>query len=446
MEVATSALAGPEASIRAAPGPGPDRGRTMRALLPTWRPAPLVTFGEARQPEPAPGEALVKVAAFSVNRGETFQLEGIPRPGWRPGKDIAGMVVQTAAGGPPIGSRVVGHPPQAGWAEYAAVPVGSLAELPSAVPDTTGAALPLAGLTALRLLRAAGPGIGRRILLTGASGGVGHYLTELAAAAGGEVTAVTASAERGSRLRALGATRIVHDVTAAAGHYDLVLESTGGESLPAAMAKLADRGTAIWFGQASKTPPTLDFFSFLSGPWSVSLRIFHYADSGLSFRDDLTTLVRLTATGRLHHLMTEGGTDDQLRRPRRSGGIRSGDPLSRHRRRRGPKPVRPHHQQPGQPARLARGVPRGRTRAPGTGRASPDGHLGRGGLPGRGGVRTHRHRAASPGHQRARRSAGRGRPRPRGRAAPLERHRQTMHRTLVRRLAPLPGRSQPLTR
>jgi NADPH2:quinone reductase len=104
----------------------------------------------------------------------------------------------------------------------------------------------------------------------------------------------------GSRLRALGATQIVHDVTAAAGHYDLVLESTGGESLPAAMAKLADRGTAIWFGQASKTPPTLDFFSFLSGPWSVTLRIFHYTDSGLSFRDDLTTLVRLTATGRLH--------------------------------------------------------------------------------------------------------------------------------------------------
>lgn len=272
----------------------------MRALLPTWRPAPLVTFGEAAQPEPAPGEALVKVAAFSVNRGETFQLEGLPRPGWRPGKDIAGLVVQAAAGGPPIGSRVVGHPPQAGWAEYAAVPVDSLAELPAAVPDTTGAALPLAGLTALRLLRAAGPVIGRRILLTGASGGVGHYLTELAAAAGGEVTAVTASAERGSRLRALGATQIVHDVTAAAGHYDLVLESTGGESLPAAMAKLADRGTAIWFGQASKTPPTLDFFRFLSGPWSVTLRIFHYTDSDLSLRDDLTTLVRLTATGRLH--------------------------------------------------------------------------------------------------------------------------------------------------
>src|ERR1039457_3798801 len=171
MEVATSALAGTEVSIRAAPAPGPARGRTMRVLLPTWRPAPPVTCGEAAQPEPAPCEALVKVAAFSVNRGETFQLEGIPRPGWRPGKDIAGMVVQTAAGGPPIGSRVVGHPPQAGWAEYAAVPGGSL---------------PRAGLTPLRLLRAAGPVTGRRIQLTGASGGVGHSLTELAAAAGGE--------------------------------------------------------------------------------------------------------------------------------------------------------------------------------------------------------------------------------------------------------------------
>lgn len=147
----------------------------MKALIPTGRPEALVELADVAMPEPAPGEALVKVEAFSVNRGEIFRLED-PRPGARPGKDIAGLVVQAAAdgAGPAAGQRVAGHPEEGGWAEYAAVPAASLAPLPDSVPVTQAAALPLAGLTALRLLRTAGNVIGRRILLTGASGGVGH--------------------------------------------------------------------------------------------------------------------------------------------------------------------------------------------------------------------------------------------------------------------------------
>lgn len=166
----------------------------MKALLPTGQFDRPVALGDAPHPRPRPDEALIKVEAFSVNRGETFQLEH-PAPGWRPGKDIAGLVVQQAAdgSGPATGRRVVGHPPSAGWAEYAAVPTDALAELPDDLPTAQAAALPLAGLTALRLLRTAGSVLGRRLLLTGASGGVGHYLTELAAGAGAEVTAVTAS-------------------------------------------------------------------------------------------------------------------------------------------------------------------------------------------------------------------------------------------------------------
>ena len=155
-------------------------------------------------PEPVPGrgEVLVKVEAFSVNRGETFLLE--PEPpypppaGWRPGKDIAGLVVQATADGdgPPTGQRVVAHPPAGGWAEYAAVPVDRLATLPDGTDAAVAAALPLAGLTALRLLRAAGAVAGNRVLITGASGGVGHYFTELATGAGGKVTAVSSRGER----------------------------------------------------------------------------------------------------------------------------------------------------------------------------------------------------------------------------------------------------------
>jgi NADPH:quinone reductase len=269
----------------------------MKALVPRNG---TVGFADVDEPRPGAHEALVRVDAFSINRGETFQLE-TERPGWRPGKDVAGLVVQAAAEGtgPAAGTRVVGHPPAAGWAEYAAVSTDALAELPDAVASVQAAALPLAGLTALRLLRTAGAVTGRRILLTGASGGVGHYVVELAVAAGASITAVSSSPERGARLTALGA-EVVSDVAAAEGPYDLVLESVGGAALPLALAKLRRRGTLIWFGQASRTPVTLDFFGFFAGPESAVLRHFHYADVDIPDAPDLRVLVRLLASGRLH--------------------------------------------------------------------------------------------------------------------------------------------------
>ena len=274
---------------------------TMKAFLPTGDPSEPVVLADVAEPTPRPDEVLVKVEAFSVNRGETFKLEK-PAPGDRPGKDIAGLVVQSAAdgSGPSGVTRVVGHPMAGGWAEYVAVPTDALAELPDSVCAVQGAALPLAGLTALRLLRAAGPVLGRRILLTGASGGVGHFVTELATAAGAEVTAVTRNAERGARLAELGASDVVHHVSDAQGPYDIVLESTGGPALSLALARLAGRGTMIWFGQASRMPATLDFFDFFTGPESASIRHFHYLDADSRLDEDLATLVRLTAEGRLH--------------------------------------------------------------------------------------------------------------------------------------------------
>ena len=272
----------------------------MRALLPTSRPAPLVEFGEVAEPTPASDEVVVDVEAFSINRGETFVLER-PRPGWRPGKDIAGRVVCAAAdgSGPAVGDRVVGHPARAGWAELAAVSTSSLAVLPEAVSLTAAAALPLAGLTALRLLRASGPLAGSRVLVTGASGGVGHYVTELAAAAGAAVTVLTASPERAERLLSLGALAAVREVQEARGPFDVVLESVGGESLSGALCLLVPRGKLIWFGQASRKPVELDFFSYFAQT-GATIRHFSYEDSDVRDDADLETLVRLVATGRLH--------------------------------------------------------------------------------------------------------------------------------------------------
>nr|WSX76249.1 zinc-binding dehydrogenase [Streptomyces sp. NBC_00899] len=274
----------------------------MRALLPTGDPATLVVHGEAEEPRPGPGQALVKVEAFSVNRGEVFRLHGaLPGVGLRPGKDIAGLVVQAAAdgSGPRAGQRVVAHPPGGGWAEYAAVDTDRLAVLPDTVSSVAAAALPLAGLTALRLLRTAGGPAGRSLLITGASGGVGHYVTELAVAAGADVTAVSATPERGRRLAEFGAT-VVHDVAAAGGPFHTVMESVGGPATARALALLRPHGELIWFGQASRQPATLDFFGFFDGPSSATIRHFHYEDFPESYGADLATLVRLVAAGRLH--------------------------------------------------------------------------------------------------------------------------------------------------
>lgn len=271
----------------------------MRAWIPTADPDSPIAIAEVDPPTPASHEVVLQVEAFSVNRGETFLLES-PQPGWRPGKDVAGTVLREApdGSGPTQGQRVVGHPPSRGWAEQVAVSTDALAVLPDTIPTATAAALPLAGITALRLLRLVPPLPGLRLLLTGASGGVGHYLTELAVAGGAQVTAVVANPARGARLDSFGA-QIVTTVHDAGDGFDVALESVGGSSLPAALERVRGKGLVVWFGQASRQPATLDFFHLLRHTPSVSLRQFDYTD-GPAYGHDLSTLVRLVDQGHLH--------------------------------------------------------------------------------------------------------------------------------------------------
>jgi NADPH:quinone reductase-like Zn-dependent oxidoreductase len=243
---------------------------------------------------------LVAVEAFSVNRGEILLLaSGRHDP---PGKDIAGRIVQAAAdgSGPAIGARVVAHVDGGGWAEQALVPADRVAVLPDQVSTEAAAALPLAGLTALRLLRAAGRVAGRRLLLTGASGGVGHFFVELAAAGGAKVTAVTSSPARGERLLALGADAVVTSVADAHGPFDVAIDSVGGDVFGQALVKLGRNGLMLWYGQASLEPARADFFAVQQGPTDVTIRTLNYWTEADRDAEDLATLVDLVATGRLH--------------------------------------------------------------------------------------------------------------------------------------------------
>jgi NADPH:quinone reductase len=254
-----------------------------------------VELAQVPRPVPRDDQALVAVEAYSINRGETFLLES-PRPGWRPGQDVAGRVLEAAAdgSGPVAGPRVVGHAWDGGWATLVPVATDALVELPDQVSAVSAATLPLAGLTVLRLLRAAGSLAGRRVLVTGASGGVGHLLVELAAGQGALITAVSS---RGERLAALGASEVVQRVEDASGPIDVAFESVGGRSLEAVLERMAEHGTVIWFGGVSGEPSSINFFSVPAG---VAIRQFVYWREGASDGDDLSALVRLAASGRIH--------------------------------------------------------------------------------------------------------------------------------------------------
>src|SRR5438309_3498123 len=194
-----------------------------------------VAIREVAEPEPRLNEALVAVHAFSLNRGE-LRLFQVRPEGWRPGQDIAGVVLQAAAdgSGPSAGTRVVALTDQAGWAERAAVPSHRIAPLADNVSFGGAASLPVAGLTALRSLRHGAPLLGKRVLITGAAGGVGHLATQIAARSGAHVTAIVASRERARHLR--GADVIVQSIDQAQGRFALILESAGGASLVEAIA------------------------------------------------------------------------------------------------------------------------------------------------------------------------------------------------------------------
>jgi NADPH:quinone reductase len=248
---------------------------------------------EVAPPAPAPNEALVAVRAFAVNRGELTLVRR--RDGWQPGQDVAGEVIQQAADGtgPAAGERVAGLAEWHGWSEQAAVPAHRLAVVPEGVDFVRAAALPMAGTTAANLVRGGGPLLGARVLITGASGGVGHVAVQLATLGGADVTAVRTAAD------------------APEGPFDLVLESAGGASLDAALARVAPGGTVLIFGNSSREPSTLDFTAMF-GHEEATIRSYfsarHEADAGRL----LAMLLDLVAAGRLHVEVGFEGSWDRL--------------------------------------------------------------------------------------------------------------------------------------
>ena len=252
-------------------------------------------------PEPAPDrhEAVVEVRAYAINPGEALLIRDRP-DGFRPGQDVAGVVVRAAADGtgPAVGARVVALLDWAGWAERVAVPTARLAELPDAVGFEPAATLPIAGLVALRGLRQGGLLLGRRVLVTGATGGVGQFAVQLAAAAGAHVTALVRSPDRVADARQCGA----HEVRTTLGEgepFDLVLDGVGGPGLAEAVRRLVPEGTAVLYSSAGGgTELRLGDF-WHSGAHNARIVGFFGTELAGSHSADLRLLADLVAQGRL---------------------------------------------------------------------------------------------------------------------------------------------------
>ncbi|HUB96800.1 MAG TPA: zinc-binding dehydrogenase [Stellaceae bacterium] len=278
----------------------------MLALVNTSSAAAPVELREVAEPTPARDEAVIAVHDFSLNRGE-LTLMRIRPEGWRPGQDVSGIVVTAAAdgSGPKAGTRVVAIVDGAGWSERVAAPVHRIAPLPDAVGFAHAAALPVAGITALRTLRYGDPLVGRRVLVTGAAGGVGNLAVQIAARAGARVTAVVGGPGRGRNLAALGAAEIVTGIEKAEGRYALVLESVGGASLAEALKRVEPKGAVVIFGNSSGEPTSLSFRDFMTAN-NARIQSFHSYTSGPeeSFAPDLALLAGLVADGSLKPQVT----------------------------------------------------------------------------------------------------------------------------------------------
>ena len=246
----------------------------MKAIvLPRYGSTDVLRLEDVEKPAPAEGRLLVKVHASSVNPVDFHKMmgemadpadKGVPKPeDQRLGTDFAGVVEAVGSGVTQFkpGDEVFGTAPGA-FAEYAAPRERMTALKPSGVSFEQAAAVPVAGITALQALRDKGRvRAGQRVLVNGASGGVGTFAVQIAKSYGADVTAVC-SAGKLDQARSIGADRVIdytkEDFTKNGEQYDLICDVAFSRSARAFDRSLKPEGICVVVGFAPGSRSPLD--------------------------------------------------------------------------------------------------------------------------------------------------------------------------------------------
>ncbi|SDI50149.1 NADPH:quinone reductase [Aliiruegeria lutimaris] len=289
----------------------------------------VVTVEKVARPEPGPGEVLVKVEAAAVTSAD-WRLRAAAFPSFtalpgrlmfgifRPRKPVlgggfAGRVVARGQGSErfEVGQAVVGFSVTGAHAEYVAMPEdGAILERPEALSPEEAASLPFGGLSALVFLRDfARLQPGERVLVVGASGGVGVHAVQIARALGAEVD-VVCRAEHASLMRELGAGRVFdyrHEDFAESGkNWDIVIDCVGASSLKASRRALSAQGRFV----ALNMDWTVLFQALTNwlrrGPKMVT-------GVSLDKREDLESLLGWVGAGKLRPVVEQVFPLDEIR-------------------------------------------------------------------------------------------------------------------------------------
>jgi NADPH:quinone reductase-like Zn-dependent oxidoreductase len=286
----------------------------MRAIVQDrYGPVDVLARRDIETPEIGDGDVLVHVDAASVHVGDWVLMTGSPyvmrlatglrKPRNRvPGTDIAGTIAAVGkdVGGLRPGDEVFGWCAGA-FAEYARAPADQLVRKPANLTFEQAASVGVSASTALQLLRDDGrvqPG--QRVLINGASGGVGTFAVQIAKAFGAEVTGVC-SARNVELVRSIGADHVVdyaaEDFTTASDRYDFILDNVGNHSMARTRRALTPTGTLVSNGgghvggKLSRTMRTMLVSRFVRGQAGPTIKTQN--------RADLLALSELVEAGKL---------------------------------------------------------------------------------------------------------------------------------------------------
>lgn len=245
----------------------------------------VITTGTLPTPEPGVGQVRVRLEASGVNPSDTYRRRGaVPAeyPKVIPNSDGAGVVDKVGDGVPAawVGKRVWLYNGQRNgrWmgtaAEYIALDVDLVTALPDHVSFAEGATLGIPGMTAHGCVFAAGAVQGKRLLITGGAGAVGHYAVQLAAWAGAEVIATVSSEQKAERARSGGAAHVLNyrtediaarvtEITGGAG-VDHVVDVDLGGNLSASLRSVRENGSITYYATNGALEPTINLRALMA--------------------------------------------------------------------------------------------------------------------------------------------------------------------------------------